>query len=282
MVQDPRSWKQQYDRDGYVVVEDVLDSGMLESLRSGIDAIIANEALPPHLALHVQRERDFLKSKPQYNELSGDQVGKAVRNIMELPLLDRRFADLILYQPLLDILAALFESTEFHFHNYKCILKSPRVSSAFQWHRDLPYLKHSTPNLITAILCLDPMTEENGATVVLPGSHRIPYEQVVDADRDIPADALPKEFERRTVLCPAGSAVLFHVNNIHGGGPNRSAIPRRNVISIWAGPDTYPTTAARYAYQGIYPLSKDPAKQRQTRLTFPHLFSTPSHSPVGR
>ena len=70
----------------------------------------------------------------------------------ELPLFDPIFAELILHEPLLDILEALFESSEFAFHNYKCIIKAPRVSSRFCWHRDLPYLQHSTPNLITAML----------------------------------------------------------------------------------------------------------------------------------
>jgi ectoine hydroxylase-related dioxygenase (phytanoyl-CoA dioxygenase family) len=75
-----------------------------------------------------------------------------------------------------------------------------------------------------------------------------------------------------TVKCPAGSAVLFHVNIIHGGGANRSDMTRRNVIGIWAGPDTYATTPMRYHYQDLMPRSTDPARQRQLRMTFPHLF----------
>jgi len=75
-----------------------------------------------------------------------------------------------------------------------------------------------------------------------------------------------------TVKCPAGSAVLFHVNIIHGGGANRSDIPRRNIIGIWAGPDTYPVQQHRFAYQDLMPRSKDPARQKQMRMTFPHLY----------
>jgi hypothetical protein len=89
------------------------------------------------------------------------------------------------------------------------------------------------------------------------------------ADKDLPPET---KAPRVSVNCPAGSAVLFHVNIIHGGPANRSAIPRRNVIGIWAGPDTYPTNPMRFAYQGLFPRSKDPAKQRQVRMTFPELF----------
>jgi len=223
----------------------------------------------------VQLECDYFDNQPNYNkDMDRQRIGNAVRNIMELPLFDPAFVRMINHDPLLDVLEAVFDSSEFHFHNYKCIIKAPKVSSVFRWHRDLPYLQHSTPNLITAMLCLDPMTPDNGATVVLPGSHRIAHEDVKDSDVEIADDDLPDGFERKMVCCPAGSAVLFHVNIIHGGPANRSDIPRRNVIGIWAGPDTYPVTAARYAYQDVYPRSRNAARQLQMRKTFERLAAT--------
>jgi len=276
MQHEPAKWKRDYDRDGYLVVADVLGPEKLAELRRAIERITDDpDALPADQRRHVQLERDYFKQQPRYNADTDEQaIGQAVRNIMELPLFDPCLAELICYEPLLDVLEVLFGSSEFHFHNYKCIIKAPKVSSVFRWHRDLPYLEHSTPNLITAMLCLDPMTQRNGATVVLPGSHRIPHEQVGPGDMEILDQDLPGQFERVSVECPAGSAVLFHVNIIHGGPGNRSDQPRRNAIGIWAGPDTYPTTPARYAYQGLFPRSQDPARQEQVRLTFPRLFGT--------
>jgi ectoine hydroxylase-related dioxygenase (phytanoyl-CoA dioxygenase family) len=271
MKHEPEKWKADYERDGYLVVPDVLDAATLARLREEVEKITADpDTLPPELKRYVHMERDYVRESTQrkYNDLTAEQVGKAVRNIMELPLFSPFLGRIITYAPLLDILETLFESPEFHFHNYKCIIKAPKVSSAFRWHRDLPYLKHTTPNLITAMLCLDPMTKENGATVVLPGTHRITEDQFKKSDVEIQEDQLPRDAKHVTVECPAGSAVLFHVNIIHGGGPNRSEIPRRNVIGIWAGPDTYPTTAHRYAYGELYPRSKDPAKRLQVEKTF--------------
>jgi ectoine hydroxylase-related dioxygenase (phytanoyl-CoA dioxygenase family) len=273
MKHEPERWCADYARDGYLLVRDCLDAETLAVLRRGIDQITADpDRLPPRLKAHLDFERDYVARSPQHNELSAQEVGNALRNIMELPLFDPVFAELICYEPLLEILQALFATTEFHFHNYKCIIKAPRVSSRFCWHRDLPYLQHSSPNLITAIVCLDDMTEANGATVVLPGTHRIPDGAVKPTDTDIPEAELPAA-PRVSVLCPAGSAVLFHVNIIHGGGANRSDQPRRNVIGIWAGPDAHPVTAARYAYHGLMPRSADPLRQRQIRMTFPQLAS---------
>jgi ectoine hydroxylase-related dioxygenase (phytanoyl-CoA dioxygenase family) len=271
MKHDPARWNADYQRDGYLVVEDLVDRQTLEQLRCGIEAITADpDNLPPRLKRHCQFERDYVRQQPKYNDLKPEQVGNALRNIMELPLFDPLFARFIGYEPLLDVLDALFQSAEFHFHNYKCIIKAPKVSSVFRWHRDLPYLKHSTSNLITAMICLDDMTEQNGATVVLPGSHRMPEAELQrPEDAEIEDADLPPGYEKVSVCCPAGSAVLFHVNLIHGGPGNRSPHPRRNVIGIWAGPDTYPITASRYAYQGLYPRSSDPARRRQVELALP-------------
>jgi ectoine hydroxylase-related dioxygenase (phytanoyl-CoA dioxygenase family) len=264
---EPEAWKAGYERDGFLVVEDCLDDKTLARLREAIDRITDDpERLPPHLRAHVQLERDY--SRDAGDGRDADRLGKAVRLIMELPLFDPMFARLICYEPLLDVLETLFESREFHFHNYKCINKAPQASGAFVWHRDLPYLYHSTANLVTAMLCLDDMTEENGATVVLPGSHLLVDENVAVGDQDIDEADLPADMERRTVTCPAGSAVLFHVNILHGGGANRSTSPRRNVIGIWAGPDTYPVGAHRYAYQDLHPRSENRARQRQLRMTY--------------
>lgn len=269
MENNPTRWSADFYRDGYLVVEDVLDAQTLSTLRAGIERITADpDSIPDGLRRHIQLERDYIEKRPDQNDHDAAQVGNAVRNIMELPLFDPAFGKLIAYEPLLDILEVLFDSGEFHFHNYECIVKAPRISSRFLWHRDLLYLKHSTSNLITTMLCLDGMNAANGATIVLPGTHRIAHEDVLRADADIPVDELPTDVPRVTVKCPEGSAVLFHVNLIHGGGANRADIPRRNLIGIWAGPDAHPATPSRYAYQGLLPRSADPARQKQMQMAF--------------
>lgn len=261
---DPEGWRRSYEEHGYLVVENAVDPDLLQRMRAALERIeraVAEDTLPPHLRRWVVLERE------RTSELrSGRIESSAISVIMESPLFDPVFRDLIIYPRVLDILQALFEGTEFSFHNYKCICKMPGGKAAFQWHRDLPYLEHTSPNLITCMLCIDPMTSENGGTVVCPGSHRITHEAARLEDTDMPETEVPEN--RVTVECSAGSAVLFHVNLIHGGGPNLARTPRRNVIGIWAGPDTHPTTANRYAYEFVMPRSTDPARRRQIRMTF--------------
>lgn len=257
----PNTWRRHYQDEGYVVVEDVVDADILRSMSDALDRIereVAAGKLAPHLRRWVTLERE-------QNHRARAETS-TISNIMELPLFDPTFRDLIVHPRVLDILQALFESCEFSFHNLKSICKMPGGRAPFRWHRDLPFLPHTSANLITCMLCVDPMTVNNGGTVVYPGSHRVPPEQISDDDRDIPESDLPAN--GTTIECPAGSAVLFHANIVHGGGPNLTPSKRRNVIGIWAGPDVHPITAHRYAYEFVMPRSADPDRQKQILRTF--------------
>lgn len=263
-TKDPQRWRRDYDDAGYLVVENAVDPETIEKLRAGINRIersVNDGSIHPHLRNFISLERERTRHF-KVGEVDSDTIS----NIMELPLFGPEFASLIVYPRVLDILEALFGTTEFAFHNYKCICKMPGNKAPFAWHRDLPYLEHTTPNLITCMLCLDDMTAANGATIVCPGSHRIRHEDVLPSDTDIDESNVPHP--RVQVICPAGSAVLFHVNIVHGGGPNESDAPRRNVIGIWAGPETYPIGSPRYAYEFVAPRSVDPGRHRQVELTF--------------
>jgi ectoine hydroxylase-related dioxygenase (phytanoyl-CoA dioxygenase family) len=257
-------WRSTFNETGYLIVEDVLNAAELTRLRDALDrveAAVEDETLPGHLRRYVSLERDRSRGLR-----TGKVESAAISNIMELPLFDPLFRDVIVHPRQLDTIEAVFGTTEFAFHNLKCICKMPAGEAPFQWHRDLPYLEHTTPNLVTCMLCVDDMTEENGATVICPGSHVGAPNPPDGGDRDMPLERVPAE--RVTATCPAGSAVLFHVNVIHGGGPNRSTGKRRNVIGIWSGPGCYATTPNRYAYGEVMPRSQDPRRREQIRQTF--------------
>lgn len=74
---------------------------------------------------------------------------------------------------------------------------------------------------VSALWALDDFTEENGATRVIPGSHR-KGSHPGDADRDsVPAEMLK------------GSVVLYLGSTLHGGGANRSDKPRRALVNTY-------------------------------------------------
>lgn len=257
-------WTRQYQETGFLVVPDAIDDDTLAQLQGAMEQLerdFANDQLAPDLRPFVATER-----QRSAGQRLGSSESDAISVVMELPLFAPAFAQTIRAPRVLDVLETLFASREFSFHNLKAICKMPGNAAPFRWHRDLPYLHHTSPDLITCMLCLDQMTAENGATVVCPGSHRDAPEPPLAGDMDMAETNVPAQ--RITVECPAGSAVLFHVNVVHGGGPNLSQFKRRNVISIWAGAEALPTTPARYAYEFLKPRSDDPLARRQMQMTF--------------
>jgi len=69
---------------------------------------------------------------------------------------------------------------------------------------------------------LDDLTEANGATRVVPGSHRsgrIP--------RDVMPDLTAPHPEEVKIVAPAGTVVVFNAHTWHGGTLNRTEQPRR-------------------------------------------------------
>jgi ectoine hydroxylase-related dioxygenase (phytanoyl-CoA dioxygenase family) len=76
----------------------------------------------------------------------------------------------------------------------------------------------------TGICLLDEFTHENGATRVVPGSHRnteLPNKKISD-----PSFIHPRQV---TVSAPAGSVLFFNGHLLHSGTRNRSTLRRRTL-----------------------------------------------------
>jgi ectoine hydroxylase-related dioxygenase (phytanoyl-CoA dioxygenase family) len=95
--------------------------------------------------------------------------------------------------------------------------------------------------MVTAIWALDDFTAGNGATLVIPGSHRR-------------AQGKPGRSEAVPVEMPAGSVLLFSGRLWHGAGANTSTRPRLAVVIDYAQPWLRPCEA--------HTLSVDPGQVR--------------------
>ena len=87
-------------------------------------------------------------------------------------------------------------------------------------HRDeelWPY-HHPFEIMANAMWTLDAFTAENGATRLIPGSHRWPRDR-----QPQPGEALP-------AIAPAGSVILWLGGTLHGGGANGTDVIRRGIV----------------------------------------------------
>ncbi len=93
------------------------------------------------------------------------------------------------------------------------------------WHRDLPYqhFVSSRALAINALYCVDDFTIENGATFVLPASHKV---------ENFPSDVYVRK-NAIQVEARAGSFIILDCMLFHSGGFNSTQRARRAVNHVY-------------------------------------------------
>jgi ectoine hydroxylase-related dioxygenase (phytanoyl-CoA dioxygenase family) len=183
------------DRDGYAALPGVLDEAQLEAIRGRLAELMAAEGDQAGIEVHQEAGTARL----------ADLVNKGE---MFWPC----FTDARLLACMAHVLG-----------DFKLSSLNFRAALPGQGHQNL-----HTDWVCNAIWLLDDFTVSNGATRVVPGSHRA---------RTVPRLALPDPAARHPdevlVTGPAGTVVVFNSHLWHGGTQNRSDRPRRATHSYF-------------------------------------------------
>ncbi len=152
------------------------------------------------------------------------------QNTVRVPMaLDRAFIELATNPAVLEICKRLIGGVVM-LNQQNGIINPPRAERYNQgsYHRDLPYqhFVSSRPLAINALFCLDPFTLDNGATFVLPATHK---------QEAFPSDEMVQSLQTQ-VTAPAGSFILLDCMVYHSGGVNRTETPRRAVNHVYTIP----------------------------------------------
>lgn len=213
-----------YTERGYAVAPDVLPVALCATLRNAVEAIQRRASeVPPEIAAKLfVFERDLPDGKR--NGVAAAATGDALFIIGEPLSLDPVFAELLTDDAVLAPVRRLLGTNNIRFHFANVTMKHARVGSGISWHRDFPakYLCPSGPSFLRVMACLDGMSDANGATRFRLGSHRAAADESGGAE---------------TALCPPGSLLFIHPQVLHGGEPNASNAPRRNVVMQWGRAD---------------------------------------------
>lgn len=190
-------------RDGYVVFEHLLPKEMVQEIRQDV---------VPRLT-HGGGRNNFegLATQRLYAVIEKTLVCNAlVEHPLVLGLLDRVLEPNYLLSQLQAINILPGEAQQpFHHDDAFYLFPRPR-----------------RPLGAATIWAIDPFTEENGATVVIPGSH--------GWDDHMPT--AEEVTEQRSVVMPEGSLLFFVGTLWHGGGANRSSAPRLCITSQYCAP----------------------------------------------
>lgn len=88
-----------------------------------------------------------------------------------------------------------------------------------QFHMDFPRVLNAYMASVNCYIAVDAFTRENGATLVVPGTHQKPEKPDTS---DFPSLALPVE-------CPEGSMIIFDSTLYHAAGANISGKDRLSI-----------------------------------------------------
>lgn len=178
-------------RDGFTIIEDFLDAPTLASVRAG---------LAPHFGSHRGRNAFEGFATERVYTLVGR--GKVFERVAE----DERLLTLI----------AHFLQPNFLLSAAQAIRIDPG-EAAQALHFDDSFYRVARPRpalSVSMIAAIDDFSEENGSTVICPGSHKL--------GSAVARESLP----RQSVVMKAGSCIVFLGTLYHGGGANRSNAAR--------------------------------------------------------
>jgi ectoine hydroxylase-related dioxygenase (phytanoyl-CoA dioxygenase family) len=197
------------ERDGAVIVEGLIDDDMLSDFNRELDPLLELES--------TGIGREFVNAAvPLF-------FGAQTRHLTGVAAKSKIFATEIMVHPTyLAVADAVLSSNCASYQlNLAQVMDRGPGSDRQILHRDEDvwiYMPRPHPELqFASVIALVDFTKENGATVVVPGSHRwVRERQAVDN-------------ELAVAEMPAGSAVLYLGSTLHGGGANRSPQWRRGM-----------------------------------------------------
>jgi phytanoyl-CoA hydroxylase len=222
----------EYREQGALVVPGVVDEPARERMRAVLARLV-------DAARSVERHDDVYDLEPSHT-----RAEPRVRRIKRPHAIDPVFAELLRSERMLSILRALV-GENVRLHNSKLNLKAPRIGAPVQWHQDWAFYPHTHDDLLAVGVMLDDTTRENGALLVMPGTHRGPIFDHHDAQGyfcgALDPESCGLDFSK-AIACegPAGSCSFHHVRLVHGSAQNTSERGRALLLYEIAAADAYP------------------------------------------
>ena len=225
---------------GYLAVENVLTAGEVEELQRVTDEF-------------VERSRAVTANDATFDLEPGHRAESPSLRRLKHPV-DKHavYAKYARHQPILDIVECLLGS-DLRYHNNKLNMKNPGHGAAVEWHQDWAFYPHTNDDLLEVGIALSDMTEQNGALMVIPGSHR---GKTWDHHQDGcfvggVTDPTFRPDGAVALTVPAGGITLHHVRLLHGSRPNRSDKPRRMFFIGFCAAHAWPLVPSGESFEEL-------------------------------
>ena len=195
---------QAIENDGFTIIENAIDRALVEEIRS---------ALAP-----------FCQGKhPGRNNFEGHHTERVYALLAKAPSV----AKIIEHSSVMALVDALLPNNYLLSAALSILVHPGETPQPFHYDDAAEHLGINKPRPrfgVSTIWAFDDFTASNGATEVIPGSHRWPEER------------LGNECEAVKVIMPAGSVLVFDGALIHRGGANNSAADRLAITPQYCSP----------------------------------------------
>lgn len=230
--------KNLFEKQGYLLYENAVTEELLRDLQSQFND-------------WVEQSRDYNKAygdtvdgRPRFDLEPGHTSARpALRRVNSPVEVSGAYYQAMAESSVPEIVAELI-GPNIKYHHSKINSKLPSGTTEVKWHQDFPFTPHSNDDLITALLLVDEVTEENGPLQVVPGSHQGELHELwhdgvfTGAVSDQVTEYCLQNAE--TCIGPAGSVCLMHTRLLHGSSTNRSEKPRTLFITVYSAEDAVP------------------------------------------
>ncbi|MBV6272298.1 ectoine hydroxylase [Alcaligenaceae bacterium CGII-47] len=229
---------QDYERNGFIVLDAVFDADEIQALREEVDTMSAD---PDIRAL---------------DEAIYEPGSDTLRSIFRIHELGERLADLPRDPRVLDVARQILGS-EVYIHQSRANMKPGFEGKEFYWHSDFEtwHVEDGMPGMraVSCSILLNDNDACNGPLMLIPGSHR----QFVACVGETPEDNYRTSLRKQEVGVPdtlslsllseqagvtpviarAGSVVFFDCNTLHGSSGNISPRARNNLFMVYNSVD---------------------------------------------
>ncbi len=225
---------ERFDRDGFLVVEDIFEEPEIESLVGELGRLLSDPAsLQPETVVTEPGEEE-------------------IRSIFAVHEQSRLIARLAADERLAGIASYLL-GDEVYIHQSRLNYKPGFKGKDFYWHSDFEtwHAEDGMPRMraLSMSILLAENTPNNGPLMLIPGSHRSYLSCVGETPDDHYRQSLKKQeigvpdeqnlaemAWENGIVAPTGkpgTVIIFDCNTIHGSNGNITPFPRANVFFVY-------------------------------------------------
>ncbi|MFT5116153.1 MAG: ectoine hydroxylase [Parasphingorhabdus sp.] len=223
--------KQSYADSGYLVLEHQVPDELLEQVLADIENLKS-------IAYSMEESDDRIDLEPTHSK-NNPRIRRIKLPHQQMDSCRKLIHHECILQPARDLLGP-----DLRLQSSKLNMKSAGFGAAVEWHQDWAFYPHTNDDILAVGVLLDDMTLENGALLMLPGSHKGPVHDHHNKDHFVGA-IRPSELNldiAQPVIAPAGSISLHHVRLVHGSDINRSGADRKLLLFEITAADAFPIT----------------------------------------